>query len=123
MILMQLNHLMFVFSQRVMKNSKNTNSDAQVLMMDTLYHKMIMMNMRNFIHLLMSKFNEPIDIVLIFGILIVVSLYLSMRFFDLFYAMNCTIFLLLSVFFIALSSISLIIVIKTVEEIRNDDQK
>lgn len=84
---------------------------------------MIMMNMRNFIHLLMSKFNEPIDIVLIFGILIVVSLYLSMRFFDLFYAMNCTIFLLLSVFFIALSSISLIIVIKTVEEIRNDDQK
>ena len=82
-----------------------------------------MMNMKNFIRLLMSKFNEPIDIVLIFGILIVVSLYLSMRFFGLFYSMNCTIFLLLSIFFMAMSSISLIIVIKTVEEIRNNDQK
>ena len=84
---------------------------------------MIMMNMKNFIRLLMSKFNEPIDIVLIFGILIVVSLYLSMRFFGLFHSMDCTIFLLLSIFFIAMSSISLIIVIKTVEEIRNNDQK
>lgn len=82
-----------------------------------------MMNMKNFIRLLMSKFNEPIDIVLIFGILIVVSLYLSMHFFGLFYSMNCTIFLLLSIFFMAMSSISLIIVIKTVEEIRNNDQK
>ena len=83
------------------------------------------MNMKSFIRLLMTKFKQPIDIVLIFGILTLISLYMSLeaiRWASI-YTDVIGLFIILSVFFLIMSAISVIIVIKTVEEIKNDDYK